>query len=72
MALINDILKLLDKFIKLHIKNQVKSGATIIKIFDSWAGLVKKDFDNPRINDLLRIFLSELISLLIKTPKLIT
>ncbi len=45
MPLINDILKLLDKFIKLHIKNQVKSGATIIQIFDSWAGLVKKDFD---------------------------
>ena len=24
-----------------HIKNQVKSGASVIQIFDSWAGLVK-------------------------------
>ena len=30
------------KFLKIHIKNQVKSGASIIQIFDSWAGLVEK------------------------------
>ena len=29
------------KYLKLHIKNQVDSGATIIQIFDSWAGLLK-------------------------------
>jgi len=28
---------------KLHIKNQVESGASIIQIFDSWAGLLNKD-----------------------------
>ena len=27
---------------KLHIKNQVESGASIIQIFDSWAGLVEE------------------------------
>ena len=43
--LISEVLSLLDKFIKVHIENQIKSGATIIQIFDSWAGLIKKDFD---------------------------
>jgi uroporphyrinogen decarboxylase len=43
--LISKLLNILDKFIKLHIKNQVKAGATIIQIFDSWAGLIKTDFD---------------------------
>ena len=43
--LIKNILNILDRFIKLHIKNQVKAGATIIQIFDSWAGLVHKDFE---------------------------
>ena len=43
--LINNLLNILDKFIKLHIKNQVRAGATIIQIFDSWAGLIKTDFD---------------------------
>ncbi len=39
----NDIfglLKILEKFIKIHIKNQVASGATVIQLFDSWAGLL--------------------------------
>ena len=43
--LINNLLSILDKFIKIHIKNQVNAGATIIQIFDSWAGLIKNDFD---------------------------
>ena len=37
--LINNLLKIIEKFLKLHIENQIKSGATIIQIFDSWAGL---------------------------------
>jgi uroporphyrinogen decarboxylase len=45
MGLINDLLKILDKSIKTHIKNQVNAGATIIQIFDSWSGLIKFDFD---------------------------
>ena len=40
--LIDKILKILDKFLKIHIKNQIDSGAQIIQIFDSWAGLLKK------------------------------
>ena len=37
------ILDLIVKYLKIHIYNQVKNGATCIQIFDSWAGLVKKD-----------------------------
>ena len=43
--LIKDILNILDRFTKLHIKNQIEAGATIIQIFDSWAGLIDKDFE---------------------------
>ena len=38
--LIDNIIELLVKYIKLHIYNQVESGASIIQIFDSWAGLL--------------------------------
>ena len=40
--LINDLLKLINKFLKIHIKNQIKNGASVIQIFDSWAGLVEE------------------------------
>ena len=40
--LIDKFLKILDKFLKIHIKNQINSGAQIIQIFDSWAGLLKE------------------------------
>ena len=39
--LINKLLGIIEKFIKIHIKNQVEAGANIIQIFDSWAGLVE-------------------------------
>jgi uroporphyrinogen decarboxylase len=38
--LINRILIILEKFLKIHIEHQIKNGATIIQIFDSWAGLL--------------------------------
>ena len=38
---------ILEKFLKLHIDQQIKSGATVIQIFDSWAGLLEeKDLPN--------------------------
>ena len=40
--LIEKILKIIDKFLKIHIKNQIDSGADIIQIFDSWAGLLEE------------------------------
>ena len=40
--LIKKILVILNKFLKVHIKNQIKSGAEIIQIFDSWAGLLNE------------------------------
>ena len=39
--LINRLIGIIEKFLKLHIKNQVEAGAQIIQIFDSWAGLLK-------------------------------
>ena len=53
--LINEILRLLDKFIKIHIDNQIKAGATIIQIFDSWAGLIQNDFDKFLYNPTLSL-----------------
>tara|TARA_B100000963_G_scaffold95827_1_gene82651 strand:+ start:187 stop:1188 length:1002 start_codon:yes stop_codon:yes gene_type:complete len=45
--LINKILLIIEKFLKVHIKNQINSGANIIQIFDSWAGLLEeKDLPN--------------------------
>jgi len=45
--LINRILLILEKFLKIHIKNQIENGANIIQIFDSWAGLLdEKDLPN--------------------------
>ena len=38
--LINKIFLIIEKFLKIHIKNQIDSGANIIQIFDSWAGLL--------------------------------
>ncbi len=40
--LINNLLKIINKFLKIHIKNQIKNGASLIQIFDSWAGLVEE------------------------------
>ena len=31
------------KFLKIHIENQIKAGAGIIQIFDSWAGLLEEN-----------------------------
>ena len=45
--LINRTLIILEKFLKLHIEQQIKNGVTVIQIFDSWAGLLEeKDLPN--------------------------
>ena len=44
--LINKLLNLIERFLKIHIKNQVDAGANIIQIFDSWAGLL-----NDKLSD---------------------
>ena len=41
-AYVDKILTILNRYLKLHIREQVRSGATIIQIFDSWSGLVEK------------------------------
>ena len=44
--LIKQTLNIIEKFLKIHIKNQINNGAEVIQIFDSWAGLLEeKDFD---------------------------
>ena len=42
-SLMKDLILKLEDIIFLHIKEQVKAGANIIQIFDSWAGLLPKD-----------------------------
>ena len=37
--------KLIVRFLKIHIKNQIDSGANLIQIFDSWASLLTSDID---------------------------
>ena len=45
--LINKLLIIIEKYLKIHIKNQVDNGAEIIQIFDSWAGILdEKDLPN--------------------------
>tara|TARA_B100000700_G_scaffold82839_1_gene93331 strand:- start:118 stop:1119 length:1002 start_codon:yes stop_codon:yes gene_type:complete len=53
--LINNVLLIIEKFLKIHIKNQIDKGANVIQIFDSWAGLLEdKDLPhfiyNPTLN----------------------
>lgn len=40
---IKQLLKIIEKFIIIHIKEQIKAGADTIQLFDSWAGLLKQE-----------------------------
>jgi uroporphyrinogen decarboxylase len=54
--LVNRLLKKLEEMICLHIDKQIESGANIIQIFDSWAGLLpKKELPNYCYIPILKI-----------------
>ena len=54
--LIKKILLILDKFLKIHIDQQIKNGANVIQIFDSWAGLLdENDLPNYIYNPTLSL-----------------
>ncbi len=40
---VNVILDKLNSYLCLHIENQIKAGADLVQIFDSWAGLIPED-----------------------------
>ncbi len=40
---INLIFNELNKYLTIHIENQINAGADVVQIFDSWAGLIKPD-----------------------------
>ena len=54
---LKQIIKILNKYLKVHILNQIKSGATIIKIFDSWAGLL----DEKHLDELVYLPTREIV-----------
>ena len=40
---VKKLLVIIEKFLKIHIENQIKAGVSIIQIFDSWAGLLEEN-----------------------------
>jgi len=40
---VNVILDKLNEYLCIHIENQINAGADVVQIFDSWAGLIRKE-----------------------------
>ena len=45
-SFVKKLLIIIEKFLKIHIENQIKAGASIIQIFDSWAGLLEENISD--------------------------
>ena len=43
--LLSELIRIIERFLKLHIKNQINAGANLIQIFDSWAGLLQSEIE---------------------------
>ena len=43
--LLSELIKIIERFLKLHIKNQINAGVNLIQIFDSWAGLLESEIE---------------------------
>ena len=54
---IEQLMYKIEDYIYLHLKKQINSGADIIQIFDSWAGLLPDD----KIKNFVLIQLKELL-----------
>lgn len=57
---IKEIIDFLTPLLATHLENQQKAGASIVQIFDSWAGYVPKNYQNDFLFDPLRKIISHL------------
>lgn len=54
--LFKELIKILTESLKIYLSNQIKAGADVIKIFDSWAGILpKRDLQNWVIEPTIEI-----------------
>ena len=44
LSYLDEVIKKLNEYLCIHIQNQINSGANVIQVFDSWAGLIPKKY----------------------------